>query len=108
MNRLRYARGLTSPLGGPGRRTSAYGYGRQSLYGYSGYGGGYGGCTACYEDPLTLEHTCQCHEAIEFLEAGRYLVEECDCLDCPFMGMSGYDSGFYGAGYGRYENTAFT
>jgi hypothetical protein len=103
-----FLRGMRSPFGGLDRRAnSSSGYGRQSLFGYGGYSGygGYGGCSFCYEDPLSQDHICQCHEAIQFLEAGRYL--ECDCLECPFMSMSGYESGIY-PGYGRYGNSAFT
>jgi hypothetical protein len=96
-------RSMRSPFGGLDRRANSFnGCGRQSLFGY----GGYGGCSFCYEDPISQDHICQCHEAIQFLEATRYL-EECDCLECPFMSMSGYESGIY-PGYGRYGNAAFT
>jgi hypothetical protein len=98
---------MRSSFGGLGRRGNPFNpYGRQSLSGYGGYSG-YGGCTTCVDDPWTQDHVCSCHETAQLLEVGQYLIEECDCLDCPFVGGLGYDNGLY-PGYGRYENSGLT
>jgi hypothetical protein len=43
---------------------------------------------------------CTCYDGLRYLEMGQYLLEECDCADCPMLDMISY-GGLIASGFGR-------
>lgn len=70
---------------------------RQHLFG----GLDYCSCSTCEINPMTGEHTCMCYLASHYLQLGQYLIEECDCLNCPLLQTFPYGGGLHASGYGR-------
>ncbi|KAE9369453.1 hypothetical protein N431DRAFT_546908 [Stipitochalara longipes BDJ] len=76
---------------------------RQHLFEPLGYCSG----STCESNPLTGEHICACYEGLRYLEMGQYLLEDCDCPDCPLLEMSTYGGRLLGAGHGRGFGSGF-
>ena len=69
---------------------------RQHLFPSMGYCSG----NTCESNSLTGEHMCTCYDGLRYLEMGQYLLEECDCADCPMLDMISY-GGLIASGFGR-------
>jgi hypothetical protein len=71
---------------------------RQHLFPSMGYCSG----NTCESNSLTGEHMCTCYDGLRYLEMGQYLLEECDCADCPMLDMISY-GGLIASGFGRWD-----